>query len=594
MNTGFKLFLSMSFSGSVLILALFFGKRFLQDKISRQWQYYIWLIVILRLLFPFGPEINLLGKIYQAADRAITQADMPSQQPSLHTSGGVSASTDDLPRNSENTDSRTEDLTSYKKLRDIRTLVMNHMWLFWLVAASGMLIRKITFYQGFVRYIRAGLTPVSDIGILDRLSIAAESVGMKRPIELYTNPLVSSPLLLGFFRPCIVLPGVDIPEKDFHYIVMHELVHYRRRDIYYKWLVQAVVCLHWFNPLVYLMSREITRACEFSCDEAVLVKAGCDNAQDYGETLLNAMAAIGKYRENFGAVTLSANKQLLKERLGAIMGFRKKSGRIRAFTGVLTLCVIFGASFIGVYPVAAATDQLPGSHSVPEANDKYTFSDRTGTTAFPPVGERYYEAGSLPLFQIMFARMDEEAQTEWFDRIYADRDIVHAATAASMLDEDCALLQRFARKAYEDGDAGFFSAMIMHMSEEMLELWLDKALEDGNQAFQSILFNALDRDNEFDELKEKQEKEWAEAQKAEYQAAGVIVNGKNYYYQGQLVNIFLDIRANKSFYTLNMNPAGTVNIRVVRGEDGKITGVFYMTDAEVVELLGDKDDLDEG
>ena len=59
----------------------------------------------------------------------------------------------------------------------------------------------------------------------------------------------------------------------------------------------ATVCLHWFNPLVHLMSREIIKACEFSCDEAVLAKMGYDNAQDYGKTLLDAMATVGKYKE---------------------------------------------------------------------------------------------------------------------------------------------------------------------------------------------------------------------------------------------------------------------------------------------------------
>ena len=85
--------------------------------------------------------------------------------------------------------------------------------------------------------------------------------------------------------------------------------------MFYKWLVQITVCLHWFNPLVHLMSREITKDCEFSCDEAVLAKMGCDNAQDYGQTLLDAMAAVGKYKENPSAVTLSENKQLLKRKV---------------------------------------------------------------------------------------------------------------------------------------------------------------------------------------------------------------------------------------------------------------------------------------
>lgn len=73
MNMVLKVFLSMSFSGALLILALVCGERFLKHKISRQWQYYIWLIVILRLLLPFGPETNLMGKTYQAVDEAITQ-----------------------------------------------------------------------------------------------------------------------------------------------------------------------------------------------------------------------------------------------------------------------------------------------------------------------------------------------------------------------------------------------------------------------------------------------------------------------------------------------------------------------------------------
>lgn len=65
------------------------------------------------------------------------------------------------------------------------------------------------------------------------------------------------------------------------------------------------------------------------------------------------------------------------------------------------------------------------------------------------------------------------------------------------------------------------------------------------------------------------------------------MDGKNYYYQGQLVNIFLDIRVNQSFWTLNMNPAGTVNIKISRDADNKITGVAYMTEAEVNELFGE-------
>ena len=733
MNAVLKIFLSMSFSGGLLILAFLLGKHFLKDKISRQWQYYIWLVVVFRLLLPFGPEVNLLGKTYQAVDQAITQAaSLPSRRPVTNPSGDSFAPAANLEQSGENVSSPAEDLASTRPLQEIWALLTDHVWLVWLVAALGLLIRKITIYQGFVRYIRAGLTPVSDLETLDRLSATAEWAGIQKPVELCVNPLISSPLLIGFFRPCIVLPGMDISEQNFQYTVLHELTHYRRRDMFYKWLVQITVCLHWFNPLVYLMSREVTKACEFSCDEAVLAKMGCDHAQDYGKTLLDAMAAVGKYKENLGAVTLSENKELLKERLGAIMKFKKRSKAIQLLTGMLTLCIIVSAAFVGIYSTAAAAD-VPNSinveKSVPTLFDNLQTADNSsemetleikGTSYYlvyneaqlkaigmgkygmdlnymqqadislsagewVPIGtwdapftgtyngngfeirgltmtdpdaeviglfgvaknahiynitlrdcdissagknaanksvgavlaigqgsrsydnfvypkeaavgiednsseiERYYKAGSLPLFEINFPRLDENAQKTWLEKLYDEGDFAFFSVAVRGLDTNSSLFTGFAEKAYDDEEIAFFSTLADCMDETELELWLDRALEDEKWDFQSMLFDKLDGVDEFDEVKVKRE----EVQMTEYESAGVtMVDEKTYYYQGQLVNIFLDIRKEGSFYTLNMNPAGTVNIKIIRDADNKIADVVYMTEEEVTELLGDMNDDD--
>lgn len=207
--------------------------------------------------------------------------------------------------------------------------------------------------------------------------------------------------------------------------------------------------------------------------------------------------------------------------------------------------------------------------------------------------ERYYKADSLPLFEITFPRLDENAQRTWLEKLYAESDFAFFSVAVRGLGSNSPLLADFTEKAYTDEEMAFFSTLTDRMDEAELELWLDRALEDGNWAFQSMLFDKLNRGEEFDELEEKQQKEWAEAQAAEYQAVGITMDGKDYYYQGQLVNIFLDIRPNKSVYTLNMNPKGTVNIKIVRDTESKITGVAYMTEAEVIELLGDMDDSDD-
>lgn len=480
MNTALKVFLSMSCSGGLLILVLLLGKRFWKDSLSRQWQYYIWLIVVLRLLLPFGPEISLMGKAYQAAGQAIS-APLPRQSPA-NAPGDVSAAGAERPV-------ETESPTPPPSQR-AGALPAESVWLVWLAAALGLLIRKITIYQGFVRYIRAGWTPVSDRELLDRLSAAAERAGVRKPVELCVHPMISSPLLMGFFRPCIVLPSADLPETNFQYTVLHELTHYRRLDMFYKWLVQLTVCLHWFNPLVHLMCREIARDCEFSCDEAVLARAGSGGAPDYGKTLLDAMAAVGRYREHPGAVTLSENKRLLKERLGAIMNFKKKSGPVRLLTGALTLCLILGAAFAGVYPAAAAGRPGDGSQAGEALRGK------TDTGRYARMAEKSYEAGSLPLFQTAFCRLGQEAQGAWLDRIYADQDIAFMGAAVNLLDEDCPQILRLAETVYGDGDLAFFSNLAARMSAATLEKWLGKALEDGNWAFQSVLFDALDRDGE--------------------------------------------------------------------------------------------------
>lgn len=626
----------MSLSGAVLIGVLLSVVRLLKGRLGRQWQYYIWLIVVLRLLLPFGPEASLLGRAYQIADRMMTQAIEGTQETGLsgqdsvrdtaqsvgqnagtgtdrgdgqytQQSGGQGAAreeldiagekaeesatenvaADDLPQAAAEADHGDMRLKRGHILPEAAAFAGKYLWVIWLAVAFGMLIRKISMYQGYMKYVKAGAAEVCDIALLDRLAATADQLGVSRTVELCVNPLVASPMLVGYFHPCVVLPRADVPEKEFCWIAMHELMHYKRRDILYKWLVQVTVCLHWFNPLVHWMSREIDRACEFACDEAVVGKMGYDHAADYGETLLNAMAAGGIYREPFATVTMSANKELLRERLGAIMNCKKRKKAMGIIAAGLTVCVALGAFFIGVYPASArepdqarmpVTDRAEGTF-LPEK------AEVSKETAWADA-ERYYEANSLPQFYIAFGELDEQEQEMWLDRIYADGNHPFFSVSVKRLDVESPLVQTFARRFYEDDDVAFFSILADEtmMSEETLEGWLDQALSDQKWNFQSMLYDKLNRGEEKDEL----EKALAEEQREAYRSVGVTWNGKNCYYEGQLVNIFLDIHMpNQSFYTLDMNPAGTVNIRIIRSADGRVTGVAYMTEAEVKELFGD-------
>ena len=578
-----NIFLSMSFSGAFIILVLLLGKRFWQDKISRQWQYYIWLVVILRLLLPFVPEWNLMETAGEMIGQVLSHTAMPSQiQPAVNRTGDVDSTVLNLAQENDKENCPAQDnkktdpsLQGRKSLTNFMALLRAKVWLIWLAVVCGLLIRKITMYQSFVRYVKAGMTPAADVAMLETLSAAEKQAGIQRPVELCINPLVSTPMLMGYVHPSIVLPSAELSDKDFYYIVLHELMHHKRRDILYKWLVELTVCLHWFNPAVYLMRRELTRACEFSCDAAVLVKVGRNHALDYGKTPLDAMAAVRKYRETVGAVLLSENKQLLKERLGAVMKDQKKSGRTVLVTGVLTLGILLSTVLIGVYPVAAA--ETAG------LQEKDTFAVRI---------EQYYKEGSIPLFQIAFSQLSVEEKAAWIEHIYADGQIPFLGCAVNELEVDSATVLHCAEKAYADRSVASFSILAKRMSEKTLRAWLDRALADGQYAFQSVLLGLLD-DDRLDALEEEIDRQMDAERRQEYLKYGIYGEGKNYYYESQLVHIFLDIRKEGSFYFLEVNPQGTVDVKVTRDENGGIQSVGYMTQAEVEDLFGDMEEADE-
>ncbi|MCI9215011.1 MAG: M56 family metallopeptidase [Oscillospiraceae bacterium] len=634
---------SMSLAGSVLILLLTLLRPLVRERISRRWQYYIWLLVIARLLLPVG-GLEAPAKIETAGPAAAPFLSLPEAE-------------------QEDVETRPpgEAAPEFDDSLKLRTAVRENLWVVWLAGALALLIRKATAYQSFLRYLRAGWMPVEDPALLDLAARIGAEAGVKRPVELYVNPLAASPMLLGVRKPCVVLPTAELPEEDFRFVLLHELTHYRRRDLPYKWLTQLTVCVHWFNPLVHWMAREVERTGELSCDEAVLRRLDGPGRRAYGDAILRTISAGGGYQAVHPSTALGAEGKHLKERLETIMKF-KKTGRLSAVLAAL-LAVVLGVTgaaagiYAGLPTVKTGTSyrytmesyyeapyifgigwDLPkeegtsASIALPDGGKlKVCFTDaakgviqdkkamgalakvlarlreETRDTDFPmtrplvyrwkdtggdsqeTLAERYYKEGDLPSFKAVFAELDRPEQASWMAKIYEDGNYAFFSAAASGLETDSDLVTAFAEKAYAGGAAGHFSILVDRMSEETLGLWLERAVKDKQFAFRSILYNKLGMDSELDELKA-----WLDTlQAVQYKAVGVTMEGRDYYYKGELVNIFLDLhRPDNSINTLNMNPEGTINIKIVRNEKGDITGAAELTQEEIEELFGEDDGQD--
>ena len=166
------------------------------------------------------------------------------------------------------------------------------------------------------------------------------SIPGRKP-ALYISDSARTPLLLGVFKPMIVLPYRKYDEELLHNILRHELTHYRRFDTLYKWAASAILSLHWFNPLSWFIHREFNRACELSCDEMLLRSMSRDEKQSYGNSLL-LMAAQSPLPSAVVATSFATEKRNLKERLTQIMNYKKSGTRL--LSTILAVVLLTGCA----------------------------------------------------------------------------------------------------------------------------------------------------------------------------------------------------------------------------------------------------------
>ena len=461
MNEFMKILLSLSVSGTLLLLLILGLKPLYKSRFSKRWQYYIWIIVALRFLLPFTPDTTIVGSLFEKPGTTVITNEIP-------TSPNVPA-----PANTDN--SKTEPIQADRDIAAAMREPFNRyvcLFFIWSVFALVLFVRKITIYQGFIQYIKAGNKEVSDIKILNLLSDCEEKLNIKTRVELSRNPLIASPIMIGFFRARIVLPACELDDKELSYIFVHELIHYKQRDMFYKWLIQIVVCAHWFNPFVYLLEKEVNKSCELSCDEKVISILDDKARREYGDTLISFLQSNNLYKSSLASVTLTEGAEQLKERLGAIMKFKKKSKGIIAITAIFSVLVCVCFFVTGAYAASPAT------------NNNLVLKDNGKPN-------------------------EVSIKTE------SDRNI-----------------------------------------------------------------------KETENKTEKTENQYS----TEYAQHGITVTDGIYYYHGERVRIFMDLRMNGSFENFIFDNEGSIDLRVLRDKNNSITNVEYLTESEADELLYDMDE----
>ena len=382
----FSVILSLSISGGMVGLMIVLFRPLTGRCFTKLWTYYMWFLVLAMQLLPVHVDVNLMEYLSVrlasvesgpvAAGSAVESTKSGEDTASDFSQNGYSGmagQTESVVGTVANDADMAEaaaDVTGTEEMagRDTksgrRELWLSFAGIFWIFGVLIAAFRKIISYQRFAGAVRAASALVTDDRVYRKSAEIQMRLGLGKRVPIYESAVIDSPMLIGILEPRIYMPSsllaeMDGKENDICLILHHELVHYKRKDIWYKWLFQAALCVHWFNPLLYVFNRKFNTDCELACDEKVMILLSEEGRRAYGNVLLdvaqknlwegNIFRKNPIVHKNVPTMTLLEEKHTLKERLRGIAHYHKNGIAVGLCSAVvlvmfLAVAVVCGAA----------------------------------------------------------------------------------------------------------------------------------------------------------------------------------------------------------------------------------------------------------
>lgn len=192
---------------------------------------------------------------------------------------------------------------------------------------------------------------------------------LRRRVSIRQSDRIAAPLSYGVFRPVILLPSITdwSDEASLRYVLTHEMTHIRSLDAVIKLILTAALCVHWFNPLVWVMNILANRDIELSCDAAVLRQVGWQSRSDYALTLIS----MEERKSSLTPLGSGFSKNAIEERITAMMKFKRTS--ITAL--MIALILMLGVSAAFATTAAPNTQAKPYSSSASKSSGSVTSTE---------------------------------------------------------------------------------------------------------------------------------------------------------------------------------------------------------------------------
>lgn len=541
--------LQMSFLGTVIILLIVVLRAVLINRLPKKTFLILWWIALIRLLVPFSiKSVTSIYSLLQSIYSDINPVRTAQTTTFLPIHGNMPEIANGL---SEAMVQRTESIS-----------ILSVIWLAGLLLCFGFFaVSYIKCYREF----RFSLPVENDI-----LEAWKEKHPLKRSLSIRQTETIAAPLSYGVICPVILMPK-NTEWKNIYqlrYVLEHEYVHIRRLDMLTKLIMIAAVCIHWFNPLVWVMYILFNRDLELSCDETVVRRFGMDIKSVYATALIS----MEEKKSGLTPLCNSFSKNAIEERIRAIMKIKKTS----KFAVMISAVLVIGV-----------TGGFATSASSLEKNTETAQENGETTVALNEVNIREDE----PL---------SSSDVEWWT----------AEEYAKWLDEEKEVLQSMiGEKAYTGGDGWF--VWTQEKVDETIALYEDnlQKIKDGMKLSKSSddavgitmayspenIEYAKQEAETVTENKDSNENVFSEEQLSEYAKAGITYQKETGFlmYDGKTIGYFRD-EFKPGTYTISSKRGGTLRVEVQRENYGTITDVkaeplsddFWSEPAALVESSG--------
>ncbi|MGW8822956.1 M56 family metallopeptidase [Paenibacillus lautus] len=338
MNTILELLLTLTVAGSAVVACILVLRIVFVNTFPTKWRYGIGKMAVVFYLLPVVLGIHWISPLFtfSAAATVPIVNELPSTE--QHALPGPYSG------------------TGLEPLIPAKTISVNvalPLIVLWALGAIAFAAWQMYCYRRFLKKLEHSrvTVPISSEAA-KQLSFIKEALGVKSSVGLAHSSIIRSPVLVGLWKPTIYLPIENTVNMDM--VIRHELIHLKRKDLWVKAFTLGASALHWFNPLVHILRKDLHVWSELSCDEEVVKEMSYAERKRYGETILSVMAGSRNLPVQFIA-SLSGDGKQLKRRLMMMLNVKKQKKK----TMYLTLTAVFLVAVISTSAAAWASSNTP-------------------------------------------------------------------------------------------------------------------------------------------------------------------------------------------------------------------------------------------